>query len=141
MTQSMWLLGVLALSFAVSGCGHHHHRHAAAHPPGVVVVKPGPPPHAPAHGHRHRHHLHPDVELVFDTELGVYAVVGMHDHFFHRDHFYRVVDGVWYRSLRMGHGWVVIRERSKLPPRLAKKRWRARKHHRKHHRHPAKHGY
>jgi hypothetical protein len=78
-----------------------------------VVARRGPPPHAPAHGYRHKHHHH-GVELVFDSHAGVYVVVGWDDVFFHRDHFYRVVDGVWQISVRVDQDWAPVQER-KLP--------------------------
>ncbi len=76
---------------------------------------------------------------MFDSGLGVYLVVGMPDVFFHHEHFYRVMDGVWHHSVRVDGGWVVAREH-RVPPGLAKKHRKARKRHKKHHRHPAKYG-
>lgn len=62
----------------------------------------GPPPHAPAHGYRHKHRGH---DLVFNTELGVYVVVGLRDVWFLDGNYFRVmgdhfeiavgVDGPW----------------------------------------------
>ncbi len=63
----------------------------------------GPPPHAPAHGHR-RKQVH-DVEVVFDTQLGVYVVVGHPDYYYYDGYFYRLTDGVWQVSLKIDGGW------------------------------------
>ena len=126
-------LGVLAL---LSGCFHgfapHHGRHGGHVP--LAILAAGPPPHAPAHGHRHRHE-HEGVELVFDSALGVYAVVGWANHFFHDGHFYRQGAAGWELSVRIDRGWGVA-EHSRLPKRLAKHGHR--KHHKKRKHHPAK---
>ncbi len=85
------------------------------------VYRPGPPPHAPAHGHRHKHHAHGvEVELVFDTGLGVYAVVGWPGHYYREKSFFRVADGAWQVSAHIDSGWVAVSD-AKLPPGLAKK--------------------
>jgi len=63
----------------------------------------GPPPHAPAHGHRRKQVC--GVELVFDTQLGLYVVVGHPDHYYYDGHFYRLTGGVWEVSLRFDGGW------------------------------------
>lgn len=141
MARSFSLLVGIAVLVGLSGCMHHHGHRGHGSPDVVEVHRPGPPPHAPAHGYRHRHQHHPDVELVFDSGLGVYVVVGLEDYFFHRDYFYRVIDGVWHRSIRIDHGWLAMQPATRLPPGLAKKHRKARKHHKKHHRHPAKYGY
>ncbi|MHC4166558.1 MAG: hypothetical protein ACYSWQ_06355 [Planctomycetota bacterium] len=75
---------------------HVHHRTGRR-------VGHGPPPHAPAHGHRHKH-VH-GVELVFDSGLGLYVVVGHPDHYYCDGHFYRLAGGVWQMSLRFDRGW------------------------------------
>ena len=64
---------------------------------GVVVEsssKHGPPPHAPAHGYRARHE---NCDLVYDSGIGVYTVVG------HRGCYYR--DSRYYR--RSGNSWQI----------------------------------
>ena len=63
---------------------------------GVVVEssKHGPPPHAPAHGYRARHE---NCDLVYDSGIGVYTVVG------HRGCYYR--DSRYYR--RSGSSWQI----------------------------------
>jgi hypothetical protein len=137
-----WRLGMLtavlvASTGALGGCFHHHHHRPKS--PDVHVRKGGPPPHAPAHGYRHKHG--DGIELVYDSEIGVYVVVGHSAHYHDGRHYFRWVDGEWMMSLQMDHGWIVASSRD-VPPRLAA-------HHGKKHKkakkrghgggHPAKH--
>ena len=78
----------------------------------------GPPPHAPAHGHRHKHAQ--DVELVFDSGLGVYVVTGHPGHYYHKDRFFRLIDGRWEISVRIGASWGSAPDAT-VPPKLKKK--------------------
>ncbi len=142
---------VLGLLFTAPGCVQHIHKHR----PTPRIVHSGPPPHAPAHGYRHKLATH-GLELVFDTELGAYAVVGHPGHFFHAGRYYRrVVSGrngsVWHVTGSFGRGWKVVRvDRLPASLRLAfaraghhkhgKKDKHAKKHKRRD-RHPAKHDY
>jgi hypothetical protein len=93
-----------------SGCAvypaHHHHDRGY-----------GPPPHAPAHGYRAKQHHH---DLVYDVHLGVYVVVGLHDHYYHNGHYYKHVRDGWYYSRYSDKDWRRYDER-KLPPGLARK--------------------
>ena len=52
----------------------------------------GPPPHAPAHGYRHKHKHH---DLEYNSDLGIYVVIGLPDHYF--------IDGIYYKHT--SHGW------------------------------------
>ena len=52
----------------------------------------GPPPHAPAHGYRHKHKKH---DLEYNSDLGIYVVTGLAEHYF--------IDGIFYK--RTKHGW------------------------------------
>ena len=137
MSRPLALCTLIALA-ALLGCIHpvHHDGHT---PGRVVMGDHGPPPHAPAHGYRHKHHSH-GVDLVFDSEFGVYAVVGMHDIFFYDDHFYRYLDGGWSVSVGLDRGWVRVEPR-KLPKGLARKGGTAKGHGKGRHGRPAKHGY
>ena len=143
--KNFWLgaSAIALLAFMTMGCVHPHH--ARRDRPRVVQAhKPGPPPHAPAHGYRHKHHAH-GVDLVFDSGLGVYLVVGLADHFFLHDQFYRRSGGEWFVSAELGHGWTAVGS-SVLPKGLgkakrAKKHKQAHKKHGKKHAPPAKHGY
>ena len=75
------------------------------HAPGPVVHTGGPPDHAPAHGYRKKHHHH-DVELVYDSRIGVYLVAGHDGLYFHGDYFYRTDNGgSWRVSLNLNGPW------------------------------------
>ena len=75
----------------------------------------GPPPHAPAHGYRRKQVC--GVEVVFDTQLGVYVVVGYPGYYFYDGYFYRLTDDVWEMSLKFDGGWILTAEKP-LPPGL-----------------------
>ena len=77
----------------------------------------GPPPHAPAHGYRHKYHDH---DLVYDSNLGVYLVVGYSDYYFLDDSYYRHSKDGWYYSKQVDRDWQQYQQ-DKLPPGLAKK--------------------
>ena len=77
----------------------------------------GPPPHAPAHGYRAKYQNH---ELVYDSRLGAYIVVGLPDYYFYDGHYYRHDHDSWYYSRYIDRDWHGYNER-KLPPGLAKK--------------------
>ncbi len=89
---------------------------------GILESKPGvghgPPPQAPAHGYRHKHQH--GVEMVFNTGMGVYIVVGYPKHYFYDNSYYRYHDGIWKMSVHIKGPWVIITE-SDLPPGLKKK--------------------
>ena len=126
------ILLVCLLAVAATGCANVQplvHRPAA-----VVAKKQGPPPHAPAHGYRHKQRSqNGDVELVFNTKLGVYVVVGWPGHYYRDGHYYRQINRLWHKSVQLDTGWVKINTQ-KVPRGLAKKRGKKRNH-------PAKHGY
>jgi hypothetical protein len=102
--RNFTLCTLAAAAFFATGCVAHHHYPSG---PPVVVHEPGPPPHAPAHGYRHKHHRD-GVDLVFDTSLGVYVVVGHIDHWFSDDHYYRVRDGRWFIASHFDGPWAVV---------------------------------
>ncbi len=112
---------VLGLCGAVlAGCVVSPHlrpveRPATSH---ARVHKAGPPPHAPAHGYRHKRRS--GVELVFDSSVGVYVVVGHPNHYFHSGHYFRRVGGVWHISAALDRGWTTVATK-KVPKRLLKK--------------------
>jgi hypothetical protein len=121
-----------ALCFALAGCVH-----GSSVTVGRSGSQPsygsgpgrghGPPPHAPAYGYRkkqgerHEHYQkHGDVELVFDSNRGVYVVVGLPNHFFWDGVYLRVEDGRWFASARLDGDWEPCSNDS-LPPGLRKK--------------------
>jgi hypothetical protein len=118
MRSGMLVSSICALSLVALGCvvvdgggrGSHHHRPAAR--------APGPPPHAPAHGYRHKHG---GRDLVFDSQLGVYAVVGLPDVWFSGGHYVRWYGGRWEIGVEMGGPWRVA-QLDAVPYKLRAKR-------------------
>lgn len=84
----------------------------------------GPPPHAPAHGYRYKHHGH---ELVFDSGLGVYVVVGLPGVYFHDGAYYRFDHDHWYYSRELKDDWREYKDDRGLPPGLMKKHGKEKK--------------
>jgi hypothetical protein len=78
----------------------------------------GPPPHAPAHGYRRHHQGH---DLVFDSDLGVYAVVGLSNVWFLNGSYFRISGDQWEMSVGTGGPWRVAAV-SAVPGRLYAKR-------------------
>ena len=77
---------------------------------GPVITKSGPPAHAPAHGYR-RKHVH-GMELVFDSGLGVYVVVGLSDHYYHDGYFFRLSGGIWEKCPKPNGRWKIVSDNS-----------------------------
>ncbi len=95
------LLAALVIVVTVGGC---HGFVLAPHPSGPVVVRqPGPPSHAPAHGYRHKHPS--GAEFRFDSQLGVYIVLGQAELYFHDGLFVRIHNGSWQVSASFDGPW------------------------------------
>ena len=62
----------------------------------------GPPPHAPAHGYRARHE---NCDLVYDSGLGVYTVVGHHGCYYRDSRYYRRDGSTWMISNSIRGPW------------------------------------
>lgn len=110
MSRALHLVSIasvcLAAALPLPAC--HHHQGGAPGPEVVVNESGGPPPHAPAHGYRRKHRdAQANLELVFDSGLGVYVVVGLPGIYFHADHFYRHTDAGWQISLHHDSGWTL----------------------------------
>ena len=106
---------VFLAGFGIAACEHEYRGGPYAR------RRYGPPPHAPAHGYRHHYH---GVDLVFDTALGVYLVLGS-SHYFYRDWFYRYDRGIWYRRRRRDGRWRETSGRDLPSPlRRRARRWR-----------------
>ena len=107
-------------SITIGTSGHptvKHHQH-------------GPPPHAPAHGYRHKHHHQgQDLELAFDSDLGVYVVIGMPNRYYWNGYYLRIDGDQWYASVDLNKHWEK-RSDDSLPHGM--------KHHKRHHK--SKHG-
>lgn len=95
MMKKLLLLTVFLAPLLVSGCVHHHYNE-----PGYS--RGGPPPHAPAHGYRHKHYNH---DLVFDSGLGVYVVLGRPDYYFWDNRYFRYYDGYWQHAADLDGRW------------------------------------
>ena len=81
----------------------------------------GPPPHAPAHGYRHKQHTRSgNLELRFDSTLGVYVVIDLPNHYYWDGYYLRIEDGSWYASTDIEGRWK-LRSSGSLPPGLRKK--------------------
>ena len=80
---------------------------------------PGPPDHAPAHGYKKKHR-DGGPELVFDSGLGVYLVVGLANTYFYNDSYYRYTNGGWEFSVNIGDSWRTA-DYGHVPPGLQKK--------------------
>lgn len=101
---------LLSTVLVLTGC--HYHR---PYSPGRGY---GPPPHAPAHGYRAKQHGH---DLVYDSSLGVYVVVGLPGVYYHDGLYYRYRDDHWYYSGDLDRDWRDYGGDRRLPPGLAKK--------------------
>jgi hypothetical protein len=78
----------------------------------------GPPPHAPAHGYRRTHQGH---DLMYDSDLGVYVVVGLSNVWFLDGSYFRLADERWELSVGANGPWRVAAI-SAVPARLVEKR-------------------
>jgi hypothetical protein len=81
--------------------------HESPAPTKVVVKEPGPPPHAPAHGYR-RKHQQDGVDMVFDSGLGLYVVVGTPDCWWNDGGYYRWRDGAWSIGAHLSGPWTSV---------------------------------
>ncbi len=67
--------------------------------------KPGPPPHAPAHGYRHKYQ---EVELVYDSQRGIYVVIDFPNHYYFKGHYYRLGEIQWEIGVNLEGPWEYI---------------------------------
>jgi hypothetical protein len=114
---SILIVLMLSVCVAFSAC-RSRVRYSQTGNPQINKKHTGPPPHAPAHGYRHRHSN--GVELVYESNIGAYVVVGYTDHYFYRDKYYRFGGASWEVSLNIKKGWEPVSAK-KLPPGLRKK--------------------
>jgi len=136
------LAAIVVSALAAQGCiAHHHHPQSSRAAEPAVVKRGGPPPHAPAHGHRHKHHdtSGTQVTLQFDTDLGVYVVLGHRDHYWSGNRYFRWSGEHWEVSTALAGGWTVV-VRGNVPPSLAAKHAHHKAHHKRRKHAPAKHG-
>lgn len=108
--------GVTAVAgFALAGCPHLKEPPGREHASRGSGRGWGPPPHAPAHGYR-RKHRRSGAELVFDSGLGVYVVVGL-PVYFAGERFYRLGDAGWEISVDLDGPWRAVAYHA-VPPKL-----------------------
>ncbi len=116
-------LACVVLTVLFFGCGHITSVTIGKSGPYVSHDREGhgPPPHAPAHGHRRKQHDSAGgLELVFDSEVGVYVVVDIPNHYYWDGYYLRIENGSWYASTKLESGWK-SRSSESLPPGLRKK--------------------
>lgn len=101
MVRFAGLLAALVIGVTIGGCRGVVVAPRSNEP--VVVRQAGPPPHAPAHGYRHKHPS--GAELRFDSQLGVYIVVGHTDVYFHDGWFLRIRGDGWQASATLAGPW------------------------------------
>ncbi len=134
------LAAIAVCAIAAQGCiAQHQHRQWRGATEPAVSKRGGPPPHAPAHGYRHKRHdtSGTQVTLQFDTDLGVYVVLGHRDHYWSSDRYFRWNGERWEVSMELEGGWTIVVS-GDVPSRLAAKH---KTHHKKRKRAPAKHGH
>ena len=78
-----------------------------------------PPPHAPAHGHRRK--CSDGVEIIYNSDYGVYVVVGFTDHYFFNGHYYRFYNNYWQVSLSINNAKWKPAKHEIIPPGLKAK--------------------
>ena len=93
--------------------------------PAVVVIdndndRKGPPSHAPAHGWRHKNEKD-GAEMVYDSGLDVFVVVGQRDCYFSAGQYFRYSSGSWEWSVQIGGPWKFVATYSDVPPSLTEK--------------------
>ena len=116
--RSISLLLAAAGSASLVACFPFHSvtigRGPGPGPDGPPVVREGhghgPPPWAPAHGYRHKHQpayqsRSATVDLVFDTGLGVYAVVGLPNYYYFNGMYLRLNSGQWWQAQYLDASW------------------------------------
>jgi len=111
-----YLIAVFLASavFALSACNTMIHYHRTVAPP-AAEKHVGPPPHAPAHGYRHKHS--DGMQLVYESSMDVYIVVGYSNHYYYHSNYYRWNKNAWQVSSKISRGWARASEKA-IPPGL-----------------------
>jgi hypothetical protein len=105
-TITLFVFALAIVLLMTASCSRYR-----SHPEPVIITNgSGPPAHAPAHGYR-RKHVH-GMELVFDSSLGLYVVVGLSDHYYHDGYFFRLRSGIWERCPKPDGHWKVVSDNS-----------------------------
>ncbi len=99
-------LAVVLFAAVLAACVAVAPGRAPAPGPGAAKAKGhGPPPHAPAHGYRAK--TPQGVDVVFDTQVGVYVVVELPGNYWLDDRYYRKGASGWVVSARVDGPWTV----------------------------------
>ena len=102
-------LGITLAALALSGCFAVATAPAPGPGPGPGKSQGhGPPPHAPAHGYRAK--TPQGVEVVFDTQVGVYIVINVPGSYWLDDRYYRKAPKGWVWSASFEGPWEVCVE-------------------------------
>lgn len=102
-------LGIALAALALSGCFAVATASAPGPGPGPGKSQGhGPPPHAPAHGYRAK--TPQGVEVVFDTQVGVYVVINVPGSYWLDDRYYRKAPKGWVWSASFEGPWEVCVE-------------------------------
>ncbi|HET9235253.1 MAG TPA: hypothetical protein VFP10_14045 [Candidatus Eisenbacteria bacterium] len=106
-------LSAATLALSVLGCSSSRRSTTVVvtDRPVVVATKSGPPPHAPAHGYRAKHR---GVDMVYDSGIGVYTVVGHRGCYYRSDRFFRQQGSTWQVSASIRGPWKTT-SRSAVP--------------------------
>jgi len=130
LVRTLALLGAAAGGAALLACGPVHSVTIGRRDPGPgpepVIVNEGPghgpPPWAPAHGYRHKQYRayqshEGTVDLVFDSGLGVYAVVGFPNYYWWNGSYLRISSGQWMTATYLDAAWAPCPD-ERVPSRL-----------------------
>lgn len=100
----VWLVATsLAVVLLLASCDSVGVYRVRGRGPGIGH---GPPAHAQAHGYRRKQIG--GYDLIYDSAIGVYVVVGLSDCYYHNGHFYRLHSDIWQISLRADADWRVV---------------------------------
>lgn len=94
---------LICVSLILASCALHHPSPSSHSSDNKLSY--GPPPHAPAHGYR-RKHQH-GIELVYNSGLGVYVIVGFPNHYYCEDHYFRLSGDQWEISPHIKGPWIL----------------------------------
>ena len=96
-------LGIVLSAAVLAACVAVAPDRAPAPPGHAKAHRHGPPPHAPAHGYRAK--TPQGVNIVFDTQLGVYVVVDLPGSYWIDDRFFRKGSAGWTVSASVDGPW------------------------------------
>lgn len=114
-TRNYFVVALLAsMVIALSACSMMLRSNRTEGPVGGEE-RGGPPPNAPARGYQHEQSG--EIQLVFDSNMGVYIVSGYTEHYYYHNRYYRWNNGSWQTSPKINRGWSSAPEKT-IPPGL-----------------------